>query len=180
MRYHTGIVVSLLLLFILFPSVQAAQTSFMPLQPIVFSSFSQFPVLHMGQIDFSTINFTFVFRPFKTINITSVPSGGSLQGHVDIGPICPVERFPPDPMCQPNQATYDAWPIGVYRLDGSRIAHVVVDGNGDYRVNLPAGIYDVNLENPQTGMSRSNLPKRITVIPAKTTELNISIDTGIR
>ncbi|MEK7081236.1 MAG: hypothetical protein AAB902_02520 [Patescibacteria group bacterium] len=41
-------------------------------------------------------------------------TAGFLEGKVTIGPLCPVERTPPDPACQPTEATYKAWQIAVY------------------------------------------------------------------
>ncbi len=30
---------------------------------------------------------------------------GFLEGKITIGPLCPVEKFPPDPRCQPTEET---------------------------------------------------------------------------
>ena len=43
---------------------------------------------------------------------------GWLEGTISIGPICPVEKIPPDPACMPTAETYKAYPVSVYTSDG--------------------------------------------------------------
>jgi hypothetical protein len=106
---------------------------------------------------------------------------GRLEGKVSIGPLCPVERIPPDPNCLPTNETYKAWPIGIWTpskvIEVARIQPSPPDGT--YRLELPAGTYIADLEKPQTFGAR-NLPATITIKPGETTMLNIDIDTGIR
>jgi hypothetical protein len=102
---------------------------------------------------------------------------GALQGHIDIGPLCPVERIPPDPACQPTAKTYAAWPIGVYQGTALK-ATLAPDASGNYALELPAGTYTVNLENPSR--FGGELPQTVTITAGETATLDISIDTGIR
>ncbi|MBU1876805.1 hypothetical protein KKA72_00435 [Patescibacteria group bacterium] len=104
---------------------------------------------------------------------------GALKGKVTIGPLCPVERIPPDPNCQPTEATYKAWQIAVYTLyKKTKIAQIEPSLDGSYQVGLPEGNYLVDFEQEHVfGRSLS-----ITVIIKKDEikVLNIDIDTGIR
>lgn len=104
---------------------------------------------------------------------------GFLEGKVRIGPLCPVERYPPDPRCQPTEETYKAWPIAVYTPDKiTKVARIEPIVNGSYKVELPGGEYVVDLENQH--MFGKNLPATVTIKKGEITKLDINIDTGIR
>ncbi len=104
---------------------------------------------------------------------------GSLEGKITIGPLCPVEKFPPDPRCQPTEATYKAWPIAVYTFDKkTKVAQIEPLVNGTYKVELPIGEYVVDLEKQH--MFGKNLPAAVTIKKGEITTLNIDCDTGIR
>lgn len=103
---------------------------------------------------------------------------GFLEGKISIGPLCPVERFPPDPHCQPTEETFKAWPIAAYQ-EKTKIASLNPNLDGTYRVELPAGNYVVDLEKSM-GIGGGNLPVTITIKAGEITTLNIDIDTGIR
>jgi hypothetical protein len=106
-------------------------------------------------------------------------SFGILEGKVTIGPLCPVERIPPDPSCQPTDKTYKAWLIAVYSLDKkTKIAQIKPDISGNYKLELPVGNYIVDLEK-QYIFNRS-LPTNIAIKKGEIAQLNIDIDTGIR
>jgi hypothetical protein len=107
---------------------------------------------------------------------------GFLEGKVTIGPLCPVERVPPEPACQPTEETYENWPVAVWAADKkTRVAQIEPNLNGAYRIELPAGNYVVDLEGQQPSMiGGSNLPAMIKIDSGETTVLDIDIDTGIR
>lgn len=107
---------------------------------------------------------------------------GFLEGKVTIGPLCPVERFPPDPRCQPTEETYKSWPIAVWTADKkTKVAQIVPDLDGTYKLELPAGNYIVSLEKQVPfGLGAGNLPANIAITSEKTAILNIGIETGIR
>jgi len=105
---------------------------------------------------------------------------GVLEGSVHIGPICPVERMPPDPACQPSAETFQAWPIAVSRMESDvKIATIVAGKDGTFRVELPPGAYDVQLEKQQRFV-KGTLPALVQIRSGETTRLDIDIDTGIR
>lgn len=104
---------------------------------------------------------------------------GFLEGKVTIGPLCPVEKFPPDPACEPTEETYRAWPIVVWTADKkTKIAKIQPNVDGNYKIDLPEGSYIVDLDKQH--MFGKNLPATIDIEPSKTTILDIDIDTGIR
>jgi len=119
---------------------------------------------------------------FSCIKQIQLGGDGVLKGKISIGPLCPVERVPPDPACQPTAETYKAWAIAVWTAN-KKIKVVALNPNldGTYQVEISAGNYIVDFDvvhaNPVGG---SNLPTVITITDKDTTILNINIDTGIR
>ena len=106
---------------------------------------------------------------------------GWLEGTISIGPICPVERIPPDPACLPTAETYKAYPVSVFTADGKRkIIGLNPSLDGSFSTELPPGSYLVVLEKSQNDSGGSNLPSEISISPQDKTLLDINIDTGIR
>lgn len=106
---------------------------------------------------------------------------GFLTGAISIGPICPVEKDPPDPACLPTAETYKAYPVSIWTSDGKRkIAQINPESDGTFIITLPPGDYRIILEKEQNSISSSNLPAEVSIISLKKTLLNIEIDTGIR
>jgi len=103
---------------------------------------------------------------------------GQLEGKISIGPLCPVERVPPDPNCQPKQETFDAWPIGVYSGD-TKVSNIKPNLDGTYSIDLKPGEYTVKLEKPSR-IGGSNLPVDISIKSGENLVLDVDIDTGIR
>jgi hypothetical protein len=107
---------------------------------------------------------------------------GVLKGKISIGPLCPVERIPPDPACLPTAETYKAWAVDVWSVDKkSRVASLNPKLDGTYQIELPSGYYSIDFDVARTGsIGSSNLPKIISVTNRDTTVFNVNIDTGIR
>jgi hypothetical protein len=106
---------------------------------------------------------------------------GFLKGIITIGPLCPVERIPPDPGCLPTAETYKAYPVAVWTSDGKdKVTQIIPELNGSFKTALPSGSYRVVLEKNQNRIGNSNLPVEVSIISKDTTILNIDIDTGIR
>jgi hypothetical protein len=106
---------------------------------------------------------------------------GFLEGVISIGPICPVERIPPDPACLPTSETYKAYPVSVFTADGKiNITQLKPSLDGSYKSELPPGHYLVVLERAQNNIGGTNLPVEVSITSFNKTMLNINIDTGIR
>jgi hypothetical protein len=104
---------------------------------------------------------------------------GILEGHVTIGPLVPVIR---EGEVEPTPApeVYAAREVVVFKEDGrTEFARLKIDGNGNYRVELPVGTYIVDIN--RIGIdTAAGLPKEVRITHQKVTRLDIDIDTGIR
>ena len=106
---------------------------------------------------------------------------GFLKGVISIGPLCPVEKDPPDPACLPTYETYKAYPVSIWSSNGRRkIAQLNPALNGSYYLELSPGKYSVILGTGQNSIGSSNLPAEVVIRSQSETILNINIDTGIR
>jgi hypothetical protein len=111
----------------------------------------------------------------------NTPGLGFLEGKVSIGPLCPVEKYPPDSTCLPTAETYKAYPVTVWTADNKRqVTRLNPSLDGSYKTNLDQGYYLIILENGRNNIGSSNLPVEVTITSGKVTTLNINIDTGIR
>lgn len=132
-------------------------------------------------IPFMALIVAVIATSFISCDKNSVYETGFLKGKISIGPLCPVEKDPPDPACIPTAETYKAYPVSIWSADGkSRIASLNPSIDGAYGIELNQGSYLVKLENVQTAIGGSNLPTVVIIFPNHDTELNIGIDTGIR
>ena len=110
----------------------------------------------------------------------TIQENGILEGTISIGPICPVEKIPPDPACLPTAETYKAYPIYVCTPDGSKkITLIIPAPDGSFSTELVPGDYLIILDK-KNGIGSSNLPQTVTIKPLETTTISIDIDTGIR
>jgi len=104
---------------------------------------------------------------------------GILEGHVSIGPLVPVLREG-EPEPTPAPEVYAGRQIVVFSSGGRReITRVEIDGQGNYRVALPAGSYLVDINHAGID-SAAGLPAEVEILPGQTTRLDVDIDTGIR
>ncbi|MGE5263777.1 MAG: hypothetical protein ACM3S0_10365, partial [Acidobacteriota bacterium] len=92
---------------------------------------------------------------------------GFLAGHVNIGPLSPVQRAGETPVVPPE--VYAARQIVVYKEDGkTKVVQPKIDDQGNYRVTLAPGVYVVDMA--RTGIDRAaGLPARITIESDKAT-----------
>ncbi|MDD1679830.1 MAG: hypothetical protein LUO93_11690 [Methanomicrobiales archaeon] len=104
-------------------------------------------------------------------------NAGYLEGHVIIGPICPVEQI--NVTCPVPPSVYEARKI-VVSTEGAQVVTIVdIDSTGFYRTALAPDTYIVDINH--IGIDHStDVPIAVTIIAGQTTVLNISIDTGIR
>jgi hypothetical protein len=107
---------------------------------------------------------------------TDLSFTGVLLGRVTQSPMVPVERadhpVPPGPVVGAH--------IVISELAGNRVATVVTDMQGWYRVELPPGSYRVEmLRVGRFGVSK-DLPASAIVRAGQETRLDVSVDSGIR
>ncbi len=104
---------------------------------------------------------------------------GFLEGHVNIGPLLPVQRVGEAAPTVPPEA-YAARQIILYQADGKTVVtKLTPDKGGNYRVELAPGTYIVGMV--RVGIDRARgLPATVTIASGQTTRLDIEIDTGIR
>jgi hypothetical protein len=93
------------------------------------------------------------------------------------GPVCPVERDPPDPACAPRPVA-DAT-VHVTDLNGHSLGIVVTDAAGMMFVGLAPGDYIVTAE-AVDGLMGAPGPVQVTVTDGVVTPVQLDFDTGIR
>ena len=106
---------------------------------------------------------------------TAVAQSG-IQGTATAGPVCPVEKVPPDPACAPRPVVGAV--IVVRAAGGAEVARVQTGADGGYHADLPPGIYDV-VPQPAEGVLGTAPAQRVT-IGAGVLTLDLAYDTGIR
>ncbi len=124
--------------------------------------------------------------PAPTARATSTPAvvvpstgGPWVIGTATRGPICPVERFPPDPLCAPKPVAGAV--IVVRDSGGLELARTTTASDGTYRVAVRAGPVQVEGE-PAAGVMHAPAPIDV-VVPAGAAawvRVDLSYDTGIR
>ena len=108
-----------------------------------------------------------------------IAGNGTVNGRVILGPICPVERIPPDPACAPKpyKTTIDVFSTWT----GSSFRPVSTDANGLFKLSLSPGAYSLEVSQPSGG---SLYPRcvaiKISVIAKKSQNVTVNCDTGIR
>ena len=85
-----------------------------------------------------------------------------VDGVVEAGPVCPVERDPPDPACAPRAVA--GAEIVVVAGDGSVVARVSSDEDGAFVVELVPGRYELAGQ-PVEGLMGVPAPVSIDVGP---------------
>jgi hypothetical protein len=115
--------------------------------------------------------------PSPPVRHVAIPSSG-IRGLVFIGPVCPVERIPPDPDCAPRPYVATIW----FRSAASnRIVRTVRSAStGRFSAALVPGQYVVE-PRPGQGIARPVRPRRtVRVYPHRFTAIRIDYDSGIR
>ena len=98
-------------------------------------------------------------------------------GVVTAGPVCPVEKNPPDPACAPRPV--DGAILVFKDAAGAEIARVTTAADGTYFAELPGGFYVV-MPQPAKGLLGTPGPQSVTVADGAAVRLDLSYDTGIR
>ena len=104
---------------------------------------------------------------------------GVIQIEVVAGPVCPVERDPPDPNCEPRPV--EGARVLLQPADGrdSLVGEATTDADGNATIRVQPGDYLVVGGDAEGLMGRPD-PTTVTVVAAETVMVPISYDTGIR
>ncbi len=93
------------------------------------------------------------------------------------GPVCPVEKFPPDPACAPKPVANAT--ILIADAAGREQGMVTTDASGQTFAGLAPGQYTVTAQGA-AGFMGAPEPQQVTVEDGQVTEITLSYDTGIR
>jgi hypothetical protein len=93
------------------------------------------------------------------------------------GPVCPVERDPPDPSCAPRPVP----DVEVVLRDpsGAEVARGTSDPTGQISFTVPAGAYYLEPA-AASGLMRQAEPEAFSVVGGSSVILTLEYDTGIR
>lgn len=111
---------------------------------------------------------------------TSAPSGPThaTSGRAVAGPVCPVERTPPDPACAPRPVAGAV--LVITGVDGREVARATTDQDGRWSIDLRAGAYTLTPQ-PVIGLLGQAPPVPLTVSASgPTVTEDVLYDTGIR
>jgi hypothetical protein len=102
----------------------------------------------------------------------------SITGRATAGPVCPVERNPPDPACAARPV---AGAVLVFQnLTGAEVARAITDQNGHFGVALAPGVYRL-VPQAVAGLMGGGRPLEFQVKAGQTLPpLAVAYDTGIR
>ena len=100
-----------------------------------------------------------------------------IGGTATAGPVCPVEKNPPDPACAPRPVAGAV--IVIRDASGKEIARVTTANDGTYFADVPAGGYVIEPQAAQ-GLLGTPGPTSIVVSEGVTSRVDLGYDTGIR
>lgn len=109
--------------------------------------------------------------------LASPTSGTGIGGQVTAGPVCPVEKNPPDPSCAPRPVSGAV--VVVRSPAGTEVASATTGADGTFFMAVPPGQYIVE-GLPANGLMRTPGPQNVTVAPGTLAKIQLSYDTGIR
>ncbi len=123
------------------------------------------------------IHFKVVVNPPSATKQLS--GNGTVLGNVILGPVCPVERIPPDPACAPRpyKTSIHVWNA----TTGSSYQDVPTDASGSFKLSLMPGNYSFAVVSPANGFAYPRCTQvDFSVIANKTRKITVNCDTGIR
>jgi hypothetical protein len=107
---------------------------------------------------------------------------GTVTGKVKFSPTRPGPVRPNEPEADPSvmQKIYAAHKVRVIAEDGNKVVREVeINSQGIYKTELEPGIYFLQITPPSMGKIQKQ-GERVEVIAGKTTNVDISVDTGMR
>lgn len=119
---------------------------------------------------------------FACSSQTITPDIGSLDLKVTIGPLCPIE--PCNRTADDIRKVYEAYTFTVKDVKtGKVVLEKTLTYNGTNGVlkstDMSVGEYELDFT-PKSFFTKQGFPRPFTIEKSKTTQLEISIDTGIR
>jgi hypothetical protein len=100
-----------------------------------------------------------------------------IGGTVTAGPVCPVERNPPDPGCAPRPVAGAT--IVIRDGSGAQVAAAISGADGAFFVSLSPGDYVVD-PRPVQGLLGTAAQQPASVTAGAVTVVQLDYDTGIR
>jgi hypothetical protein len=120
---------------------------------------------------------TFLLLP--TGGLLNAAPQGFVEGRLKIIALKEVELAEGKPS-KFGSGNYAEYPLVILSQDGKQeIASVTADGDGNYRVTLPAGNYVLDVQNRRRKHVRAT-PQQFTVFSNQTVHVDMDLDTGIR
>ena len=116
------------------------------------------------------------------VGISSVwaAAQGFVEGHLKIISLKEVELAEENPSPKGTGENYTLFPLIVRTADGQKeVRQIVADANGNYRLELPAGNYILDVARRGPTRLRST-PQTFTVVSGQTVRVDMDIDTGVR
>lgn len=102
------------------------------------------------------------------------PTDSGIEGHVTIGPTCPVMQIGNPCPDKPYQATLTV----LTSIGKHKVIQFESDSNGYFRVALSPGEYILHPESPNIMPRAADVP--FTVAPHQFTRIDVVYDSGIR
>lgn len=139
------------------------------------------PIIFLGIITGCTVNNNITPSSSPSVIPTISPTPviiekGILQGHLTIGPLCPLE--PCNISDEQKRQAYESRKIQIYTNNNNLIKETLADyKTGIYSLELQVGNYLVKVTN---GNLNNFPPKQISIEAGKTLTLDLDVDTGIR
>jgi hypothetical protein len=107
-------------------------------------------------------------------------NGGVVEGHLSILSAREVELADAENAKPITAQDYAEYPLVVLSRDGKQeVARLTVDANGNYRAELPAGDYVLDVQDRAHKHLRAR-PQLFTIGAGRTVRVDMNIDTGIR
>ncbi|MFO1532566.1 MAG: hypothetical protein ABR562_02535 [Thermoplasmatota archaeon] len=108
----------------------------------------------------------------------AAPAPSGIQGHVLVGPTCPVQHDPPQPGCddRPLQTRL----VAADAESGKAAAEFSSGADGSYKVTLAPGTYVVRQPDGAATPPTCAPTEPVTVRAGAYATLNVSCDSGIR
>jgi hypothetical protein len=124
---------------------------------------------------FAAVTVTLVMAACGPAASPPIPSGTGIQGVVESGPTCPVERINSPCPPRPLAAT-----IVVRDAAGHEVARTHSGADGLFRVDVAPGTYTIVGLNIGSSMLPRPIPTMATVTSGSYVTVNVEYDSGIR